>query len=891
MVHHEVMPFGMPVFVAEMPRSPAAALGLWLRSGSADDPPGLGGISHFLEHLLVGPRGRAGGGLAFAVHAAGGHLNAETGADHVALHQVVPATACRRVLAALAGAVSRPDLGRRAVETERRVILEEIAWEEADPWRLLWRRLMEATFDAHPYRRPVTGEAGTVNRISRNDLVAHHGVVCRPSNTLLVVAGGVDAREVFRDCRARRRWPDAGAPSRQSPPRVIEPPRRALRARAFTAHGPGLGRSRCLVAVAFRTVPALDGRAPALEALAAVLGHGREARLSRALSEVACGARRVSVCHAGLSDSGLLVVRAEAGTDAAPEVVRRVFREARALADDGPSPEEMEGARRRVEVERAMAGETAESVARCIGALAALGGGWAAGLQSPIAAVAVSEVARAAREFMVPERATVVACVAGPQCGLSRTGADGLSALEAEMAGAAGLASVAEEDLPWAAGSRGAGSRPGTERDHASRRSLPGGGVFIACRRAGSPVAAAALAFRGGFVDEPASLSGGTYLLQRVLAGGESAPSGQASAPAIRPPGVGVSSACDRDGFGVGAATTPSLLPVAVRHLLRVAWPALARDDLLTARAGVLAELDEIERDPVRRALRLTMPLVFGEDPYGRPLRGTRESLLGISIEDLKAWHREVCAPSRLIACVAGDLDADAAAAVIGRVAAGMGGGADANAPGRGRGERPAGGPGPAACPGSGGGLGRVVTAIERTDLPRSAVAVGFRAPAGGRPESAAMRVLCAALSMRGGRLWRELRERRPHAYAVHATHLALARGGALVIHAALRPGQEGRAVDAVLGVARSVASGGLGSAELAAARAHAAGVLALSRERCSVLAAGCAAAEAAGFGREWFERLPGAVSDVGSEDAASVAAEWLDPEKGFACVTTSGRP
>lgn len=153
------------------------------------------------------------------------------------------------------------------------------------------------------------------------------------------------------------------------------------------------------------------------------------------------------------------------------------------------------------------------------------------------------------------------------------------------------------------------------------------------------------------------------------------------------------------------------------------------------------------------------------------------------------------------------------------------------------------------------------------------------------------MRVLCAALSMRGGRLWRALRERRPHAYAVHATHLALAGGGALVVHATIRPGQEARAVDAVIGVARSLAAGGLGAADLGTARAHAAGAIALSRERCSVLAAGCAAAEATGFGHEWFERLPAAVSEVGGEEAARVAAEWLDPGRGFASVTISGRP
>jgi zinc protease len=490
--------------------------------------------------------------------------------------------------------------------------------------------------------------------------------------------------------------------------------------------------------------------------------------------------------------------------------------------------------------------------------------------------VVAADVAKAARSFLTPERATIVACVPRPPGDQARAATRRTDALAADLASAAGAASVGEERRRWSVRSAG------LDRGGASRVVLPGGATFVACQRPGSPLAAVALGFGGGFVDEPPGLGGCTFLLHRLLARGTRSLSGTGFADGLERLGSRPSPACDRDGFGVGATMLPRDLPAALELLLMaVAEPAFGNDELEAVRAEAVAELEGAAGDPRRRALRLVTPLVFGGHPYGRPLRGTIESLRGISLDDLLAWHRATCVPSRLVVCAAGEFHAERAAAEVERVAAGMDRGEAAVSHAGDTRKLDHRGPGRAG----------MTSVAERTDHPLSAVAVGFRAPPGGSPESAAMRVICAALSMRGGRLWRALRDKPPHAYAVHATHLALARAGAVVIHATLTPGTEDRTAEALTAVARSLAFGGLDAAELRRARAHAVGALELSRERCSVVAAGCAAAEAAGFGHRWFERLPDSVASVGVEDAERVAASWLAPDRGFASVTTRGRP
>jgi predicted Zn-dependent peptidase len=174
--------------------------------------------------------------------------------------------------------------------------------------------------------------------------------------------------------------------------------------------------------------------------------------------------------------------------------------------------------------------------------------------------------------------------------------------------------------------------------------------------------------------------------------------------------------------------------------------------------------------------------------------------------------------------------------------------------------------------------------------MPQSTVLVGFGAPPAGSDDSVAMRVLSTALSMMGGRLWRALRERPPHAYAVHATHRALVEGGGLIVHATSQPGSEEQVQDGILREATDVASRGLQAPEIDRARRHLAGALGISLERRAARAAGYAMAEVMGFGYERVERLPGIIRSVTDEDVARVAGEYLDPSRGFASVAVRGR-
>lgn len=884
MTHREVLPNGLTVVVKELPGAPVVALGLWMRSGSAADPDGLGGVSHFLEHLLfkgLGPDGPL--DLALVVQAMGGYLNAETGVDHTTFYQVVPADGWARVLDGQACVASSPDFDDAAVEIERKVIVEEARSSERDPWGFLWRRLMETAFVAHACRRPVLGTPDTLERISHADLVAHHRRTCRPSNLVQVIAGDVDVREAMDRCMkaysalapgdggTARGGDGAGAGSLGW--EGAEPRQPALRAQGFLGElkQPYLG-------VSFHTVPLLHGDSPPLDVLAALLGGGRSSRLSRSLRLTKGIASDVSAGQMSMTDAGTLVVHAVVSHSDVDGVTREVFREIEALRRREPGAVEMAKILRRLEASYAIEHETAETVAWTLGSFEAHGD-WRYGEEyiDRLAAVTRGDVLRVARTYLAPENATVVAYA--PSGGTVSAGdrSREVNALIGDVVGGPEATAIAEPASGWHAAPF---ARPVVIAERAapvtSRRSLPGGGTLVGCEIGGLPLVSAALGFRGGLADETDDALGSTYVLLKLLTRGTTRLTALELADLMEGLGSAIATAADRDGFGLGATVLSSRLPDALPLLLNlVVEPGLREEDFAVVRSEVIAEIGEIEDHPGHLATQLMLPLLFPGHAYGRPLRGTRDTLGRLRLETVRARHREVCEPGRLAVCLAGDFPADWVAGEVGGFARRLAGG-DASPP------APAGARRVRVRP-----SGSVEVDGPRT--PQSAVLVGFGAPRAGSGDSVAMRVLSTALSMMGGRLWRALRERPPHAYSVHATHLALAEGGGLIVHATSQPGSEERVLDAVLGEAADVASRGLTPPEIDRARRHLAGALGISMERRAARAAGYAMAEVMGIGYERVERLPGMVRAVTDEDVARVAGEYLDPAPGFATVAVRG--
>jgi zinc protease len=394
----------------------------------------------------------------------------------------------------------------------------------------------------------------------------------------------------------------------------------------------------------------------------------------------------------------------------------------------------------------------------------------------------------------------------------------------------------------------------------------PGGASILVCESRALPVVSLAIGFRGGVVDEPDDRLGITHVAQRLIARWRG-PAGTI-ADVVEGLGGGITAAVERDGFGLGVTVLSRDFENAVesvREALR--GPDFTEGDLVSARHEVQAERATIENSPMSRALHALILLAFRGHTYGRPVHGTPETLERITRVDVLEWLARRVSAQSLVACAVGDLSTENGARVLGELAAAL----------------PMG-----ACPEQHDSAeGRPSGLVEGTleGAAQSVVAIAFGGPPASSADSIVARLIGCALSMMGGRLWRAIRERPPHAYRVGASAISLRYGGVIVAHATARPGLEEATVAALAREFEILVRRGFRGAELEAAKRHLAGSLEMEMERRGSRAANYVMAEIAGTGFERAAATPTLIRSLGGEDVVRVLEEYIGRESECARV------
>src|SRR6266536_1842080 len=143
-VRRTVLPNGLRVLTEAIPAVRSVSFGVWVSIGSRDEPAELSGASHFLEHLLFkGTNRRSALDISAEIEAVGGETNAFTAKEFTCYYA--------RVLDA-DSVLAEPD-----VETERGVILEEIAMTDDEPGDEVHDLFADAVYGDHPLGRRIAG--------------------------------------------------------------------------------------------------------------------------------------------------------------------------------------------------------------------------------------------------------------------------------------------------------------------------------------------------------------------------------------------------------------------------------------------------------------------------------------------------------------------------------------------------------------------------------------------------------------------------------------------------------------------------------------------------------------------------------------------------------------
>jgi zinc protease len=381
---------GLKVVVREDRRAPSVVHMVWYRSGSVDEPEGVTGVAHVLEHMMFkGTRKVGNGEFSARVAALGGRDNAFTSRDYTAYFQQIPPAHLGKVMALEADRMKNLALTDDDFKREIEVIKEERRLRTDDrPRALVYEQLSAAVFQAHPYHHPIIGWMTDLETIRPEDARTWYKRWYAPNNACIVVVGDVDHETVFK--LARQHY-GALKPAKLPERRISnEPEQRGARAAVVRAPA-----ELPYLAMAWRTPPLRDPgndrEAYALQMLAEILDGYDGARLNRVLVREKRLAVSVGASYDGINRGPAIfyldgVPAPGQSVDALASALRA---EVRRIHDEGVSEDELSRVKTQALASRIYSRDSLMGQAMEIGQLESTGLSWRddtrllAGLRDP----------------------------------------------------------------------------------------------------------------------------------------------------------------------------------------------------------------------------------------------------------------------------------------------------------------------------------------------------------------------------------------------------------------------------------------------------------------------------------------------------------------------------
>ncbi|HET9897043.1 MAG TPA: pitrilysin family protein [Streptosporangiaceae bacterium] len=196
-VRHTVLPGGLRVITESLPAVRSASFGIWAGVGSRDEDTRHAGATHYLEHLLFKGTGkRSALDISAAIDAVGGELNAFTAKEYTCYYARVLDDDLPLAIDVLADMVTSSVLDPGEIESERAVILEEIAMTDDDSSDAVHEAFGWQLFGDTPLGRPILGTVESIETISREQITEHYVARYTPDNLVVAAAGRLDHDKV-----------------------------------------------------------------------------------------------------------------------------------------------------------------------------------------------------------------------------------------------------------------------------------------------------------------------------------------------------------------------------------------------------------------------------------------------------------------------------------------------------------------------------------------------------------------------------------------------------------------------------------------------------------------------------------------------------------------------
>lgn len=327
-----VLDSGATVVTEAMSEVRSASVGFWFDVGSRDEPADLAGTSHFLEHLLFkGTPTRTAKDIADVFDAVGGDLNAFTSKEYTCYYARVLDQDLPMATNVLCDMITSSLIDVDELESERKVILEEIAMHEDAPDELVHDLFYRGVWDGHPLGRPVLGFEETVGAVARDAVASYWRERYSPKNLVVAAAGNLTHDALVESVEALFGGTDGTRTARRDPTP-------ALSSRAHVFNRPT---EQAHIVFGTQGLARTDDDRHVLGVIDTVLGGGMSSRLFQEVREKRGLAYSVFSYRALYAETGTFAVYAGTTPQNAETVMDIITAEIDGIARDGVTEEEL----------------------------------------------------------------------------------------------------------------------------------------------------------------------------------------------------------------------------------------------------------------------------------------------------------------------------------------------------------------------------------------------------------------------------------------------------------------------------------------------------------------------------------------------------------------------
>lgn len=641
----ELIPFeaftldnGLTLIVHEDKKAPVVAVNIWYHVGSRNERPGQTGYAHLFEHLMFQGSENAPDEYITTVSAMGAtELNGTTWFDRTNYFQTVPLGALDRLLflesnrmGHMLGAVDQAVL-----DEQRGVVQNEKRQRDNQPYSTVWQHILEQVFPpGHPYSWSTIGSMEDLEAASLEEMHEWFSTYYGPSNSVLVIAGDVDAAEVLE--KVDYYFGDIPP----GPPLTVQEewiPRHTAERRMTVQDR--VPQERLYLAWSAPRWGTTDSRHLGLAAN--ILGQGKNSRLYERLVYQEQLASDISMQAYALEISGLAILQVSINPGKSIDEVEKIVREELAkLVQKGPTRTELERAQsvarasfiRGIEKVGGFGGSKSSVLAEY-----AVYGGDPGGYRqylNDIAGATREQVQLAAEHWLGQQAPFVARYLPYPELATNSDGAD--------------RSVIPEQTEPKPA-----------RFPTFSRKTLSNGLELVLVERPGIPLINLSLVVTGGYSDDAADGASNAILAMSMLDEGTERRDALEISSELALQGTRLSTSAGLDSSTVTlSALTDNLdksLDIFADVILKPTFPEA---ELPRIKSEYLANISQEKNQPVSMALRALPALLYGEGhPYAKPLTGsgTESSVNAVTQQSITRWHDQWFRPNNARLIVVGD--------------------------------------------------------------------------------------------------------------------------------------------------------------------------------------------------------------------------------------------